>query len=134
MSHYIHVKSEKEFIRDYGNAWKSKKFPVHDMSPSSHVQVHPKMVGLTLQLEEHEYEYYKDYGVLRWSDKSFTGIAYLTKEMIVGTGKYKERSVIVNDIYKAKHELIKVKTSSSYTIKEEIIKARMKLVKIEIRS
>lgn len=134
MSHYLHVKSEKEFIRDYGSHWKKMTFDVSDMGSDCKVQVHPNMVGLTLKLEEHEYEYYNDYGVLRWSDESFVGIAYLTHEMMVGTGKYKERSVIVNDIYKAKHELIKVRTSSSYTIKEEIIKARMKLVNIEMRN
>ena len=127
----VTVKTEKELIRDYGDHWRKRKFKVHDMDMEAYVFIHPEMVGMTLSLEAHEYEYYQETGVIRWSDESlFFGMAYITKEMMVGTGKY-SNSVIVDDIYTAKHEPIRLKTSSSYIIQERIIEARMNLVKLK---
>jgi len=129
----IRVKTEEEFIREYGPRWQHKKFRIKDVPGECYVQVHPKSLGAEITLDEDEYSYFKDEGVLRWSnDDVFFGMAYITHEMLASNGELKT-SGISSSIYDPQHELIRVNTQSSYTIRESVITDRMNLVELNVK-
>lgn len=75
--------NEVEFVDKYGKNWKDKV----RWNKNGHMD---HLLGLEFTLEDHEFEYYNDYGILRWSDdasmfRSANGYWSITPNMIMLT-------------------------------------------------
>ena len=128
----VRMKTEDEFIQEFGPAWRSYQFVVSDVG--GHIKattiVPAKLAGEILKLEDHEYEYYEQSGVIRWYDERISvGPIYITKEMIADKLKV---SIMAKSIYEIiKQKIVKVDDTPAVVISESVIRQRMKFVKLK---